>query len=173
MTKDGRKVVLRTPKWEDLDDLLEMINSLVDEKADIIRAEKVTREQEIDWLSLVLRRLEKDEVFYLVAQIDGRVVACSEVCRGSGSYDRHVGMLGIAVRNGFRDVGLGTETMQTLIDQSRTIELKVLTLSVFDTNKRAIHVYEKVGFKQTGKIPQKFFKGGKYVDEIIMMLLLV
>lgn len=34
---DGRKVVLRTPRWEDLDDLAEMINSLVEEKADIIK----------------------------------------------------------------------------------------------------------------------------------------
>ena len=33
--KDGRKVILRTPKWEDLDDLLELINSLVDEDAEI------------------------------------------------------------------------------------------------------------------------------------------
>jgi len=50
-TKGGRKVVLRTPKWEDLDDLLELINSLVDEKANISRTEKVSREEEIDWLS--------------------------------------------------------------------------------------------------------------------------
>jgi hypothetical protein len=33
MSKDGRNVVLRTPRWRDLDDLLELINSLVDEKA--------------------------------------------------------------------------------------------------------------------------------------------
>jgi hypothetical protein len=41
-------VVLRTLRWEDLDDLLEMINSLVEEKADIVRAEKVLRVDEID-----------------------------------------------------------------------------------------------------------------------------
>jgi hypothetical protein len=49
--RDGRKVVLRTIRWEDLDDLLEMINSLVEEKADIVRAEKVSRTEEIDWLA--------------------------------------------------------------------------------------------------------------------------
>jgi hypothetical protein len=27
--KDGREVILRTPKWEDIDDLLELINSLI------------------------------------------------------------------------------------------------------------------------------------------------
>lgn len=49
--RDGREVVLRTPKWEDLDDLLELINSLVEERADITRTKKVSREEEIDWLS--------------------------------------------------------------------------------------------------------------------------
>lgn len=39
--KDGRKVVLRTPEWEDLDDLLELIHSLVNEKADIARTKRV------------------------------------------------------------------------------------------------------------------------------------
>ena len=73
--KDGRKVVLRTPKWEDLDDFLEIINSLVDEGADILRTERVSKEEEIDFLSKVLSRLEKDEMFYLVAEVDGKVVA--------------------------------------------------------------------------------------------------
>jgi hypothetical protein len=30
--KNGRTVVLRKPKWEDLDDLLDFINSLVEEE---------------------------------------------------------------------------------------------------------------------------------------------
>jgi len=94
--RDGRKVVLRTIRWEDLDDLLEMINSLVEEKADIVRAEKVSRTEEIDWLARAFSRLEKDEVFYLVAEVDGKVVANSEIGRGYSSYDRHVGGIGIA-----------------------------------------------------------------------------
>jgi hypothetical protein len=37
-----------------LGDLLELINSLVEEKADIVRTEKVSRQEEIDWLELWL-----------------------------------------------------------------------------------------------------------------------
>jgi RimJ/RimL family protein N-acetyltransferase len=170
--RDCRKVVLRTIRWEDLDDLLEMINSLVEEKADIVRTEKVSRTEEIDWLAKALSRLEEDEVFYLVAEVDGKVVANSEIGRGYSSCDRHVGGIGIAIRDGFRDVGIGTEMMRTLIRQARAMGLKVLKLSAFENNERAIHVYEKVGFVQTGRIPRKFFKEGKYVDEIIMALLL-
>ena len=58
--KDGRKVVLRTPRRRDLDDLLELINSLVDEKAEIYVTQKFTREAEAKWLLEVLSRLKKD-----------------------------------------------------------------------------------------------------------------
>lgn len=77
-------------------------------------------------------------------------------------------MLGIAIRSSFRDIGIGTEMMKTLIKQAHAMGLKVLTLSAFATNKRAIHVYAKVGFLKTGRIPKKFFKENKYIDEIIM-----
>ena len=165
--KDGRKVVLRTPKWEDLDDFLELINSLVEERADILRTERVSKEEEIDFLSKVLSRLEKDEMFYLVAEVDGKVVAVSEISK-RGGYEKHVGVIGIAIRNGFRDLGIGTEIMKALVEQAQKMGLKVLTLSAFATNKPAIHVYEKVGFVQTGTIPKKHFKEGKYIDEIIL-----
>jgi len=171
IAKDSRKVVLRTPKWEDLDDFLELINSLVDEKAEIARTEKVSREEEIDWLSKVLSRLEKDETFYLVAEVDGKVVAVSEIGRRSG-YEKHVGVIGIAIRNEFRGLGIGTEMMKTLVMQAQEMDLKVLTLTAFASNKRAISVYEKVGFVQTGRVPKKHFKEGKYIDEIIMTKLL-
>jgi RimJ/RimL family protein N-acetyltransferase len=169
--EDGRKVVLRMPKWEDLDDLFELINSLVEEGAEIIRNEKVSMEEEIEWLSKTLASLEKDEIFFLVAEVDGKVIASSDIHPLRG-FERHVGVLGIVIKNGFRDVGIGTEMMKTLVEQASKMGLKVLTLSVFATNKRAIHVYEKVGFVQTGVIPKKHFKDGRYIDEIIMTKLL-
>ena len=167
IAKKGQKVVLRTPKWEDLDDLLELINSLVEEKAEITRTEKVSREEEIDFLSKVLSRLEKDETFYSVAEVGGKVVAISEIIRRSG-YEKHVGVIGIAIKNGLRDSGIGTEMMKTLVKQAQEIGLKVLTLTTFASNKRAIHVYEKIGFVQTGTVPKKHFKEAKYIDEVIM-----
>lgn len=166
--EDGQKTVLRTPKWEDVDDLLELINSLVEEGAEIYRAEKIqSREVEIDWLSRALVSLEKDEVLYMVAEVNGKVVASSDV-HTLGGYDKHVGVIGIVIKKDFRNLGIGTRMMQTLVDEAKKKGLKVLTLSVFASNKHAIHVYENVGFVQTGMIPKKHFKEGKYIDEMIM-----
>jgi len=161
--EDGREVVLRAPQWRDLDDLLDFINSLVEEEADICRDKKATREEEADWLGSLLADIEKGTMISIVAEIEGRVVANSEVRRRSGPMS-HVGSLGIAIKVGYRNMGIGTEMIKTLIDESRKMGLKVLVLEVFASNKRARHVYEKMGFKESGRIPKGIYRKGKYID---------
>ena len=165
--KDGREVILRTPRWEDLDDLMEFINSLVDEGVDIAMKRKVTRDEEADWLGRRFAVLEKGEGLNLVAEVDGKVIANSDLDMKSG-YSSHVGEIGIAIRGGYRNIGIGTEMLKTLIAQAEKKELRILILRLFATNKSAHHVYEKVGFKETGRVPKFFFKNGSYVDEVIM-----
>lgn len=169
--KDGSPVIIRTIRWEDLDDLLELINSLVEEGADIARDEKISREGEIDWLSETLASVEKDKKLYLVAEVNGKVIASFEI-QPLGGREKHVGVIGIVIKNGFRDIGIGTEAMKILVDQAPRMGLTVLTLSVFAVNTRALHVYEKVGFVQTGSVPKRAFKDGQYIDVIIMTNLL-
>jgi hypothetical protein len=60
--RDGRKVTLRAPRWSDVDDFTHFINSLVEEGADILMDKKVTREEEIDFVSHILSALEKDKM---------------------------------------------------------------------------------------------------------------
>lgn len=165
---DGRKVILRTSRWEDLDDFVELINSLVEEGADITMTQKVTRDEEADWLGRTLVNVEKENVFYLVTDVNGSVVANSELRKKRG-YSSHVGSLGIIIKKGFRDVGIGTEILKTLISRAETIGLEILTLRVFSSNERAFYVYEKLGFKEAGRIPKGLFKNGKYLDDIIMV----
>lgn len=169
--EDGSKVILRTPKWEDLDGLLELINSLVDEGAEISKNKKTTREEEINWLASLMAHVEKNETSFLVADIGGKVVGSSDVNPRTG-YESHVGSAGIVIKRAYRDVGIGTEIMRTQIDLAKKMGIKVLILTVFASNVKAIHVYEKVGFVQTGRIPRKHFKDGIYIDEVIMTNLL-
>jgi RimJ/RimL family protein N-acetyltransferase len=165
--KDGRNVIVRTPKWEDLDELLDLINSLVEERAEIIICDKVSRDEEADWLTDLLVRLEKDQAFFFVAEVDGKVVASSDLHVGRGTEAR-AGNVGIVVKKGFRNMGIGTGMIETIVKFARKRGLRVLVLSVFATNERAIHVYEKLGFVKCGRVSKKHFHRGKYVDEIIM-----
>ena len=172
VARDGRRVVLRAPRWEDLDDLLGLINSLVEEEAEIVVNERVTRDGEVEWLASVLARVERDEFVHLVAEVDGRVVASADLHPGRGS-DSHVGVVGIVVKDGFRGVGVGTRMLEVIVDVARKRGLRLLVLSVFASNVRAVRLYERVGFVRCGLVPLRHFSKGKYVDEVVMAKSLV
>ena len=165
--KDGRKVVLRRIRWEDLDDCIEFINSLVEEHAEILRDTNVTREEEADWLGSRLARIEKGQEIGVVAEVDGKMVANSEVEK-RGSYMSHLGYLGIGIKKGYRGIGIGSRLMQTLIDESKKMGLEILVLDVFDINEGAKALYKKMGFKEAGRIPRGIHKDGKYIDLVRM-----
>ena len=65
--------------------------------------------------------------------------------------------------------GLGSEAIILLLDYAFNIlSLAKVYLRVLEFNKRALRVYEKVGFKIVGRLRRHKFRGGKFWDEIIM-----
>jgi len=43
-----------------------------------------------------------------------------------------------------------------------------MQLEVFEKNERAIHVYQKMGYKVNGRIPEGVLQNGEYMDVLIM-----
>ncbi len=165
--RDGRKVTLRAPKWGDLDDMLQFINGLVEEKAMILMNEKQTRDQEIGWMSTLLSNVEKDKMVGVVAEVEGKFAGSCEITPKRG-YSSHLGTLGISLVAEYRDLGIGQEMMLEAEKQVKRLGVEVVDLEVFATNARAIHTYEKVGYEITGKIPEALKFGGEFVDALIM-----
>lgn len=171
--KNGKTVTLRALKWEDLDDLVVLINKLVEERGTnsdlgIVADKRQTKEKEAEWLSRQLTGIETGNVFSVAAEVEGRVVANSEVTRGRFSDTFHHGHLGIAALKEYRGLGIGLEMMKTLVRESRKAGLKTVQLEVFENNAQAIHVYEKVGFRQVGRIPKKIHRGRRFFDAVLM-----
>jgi RimJ/RimL family protein N-acetyltransferase len=165
---DGRKAILRAPKWDDLDDFLALINELVDEHADILRNTHSTRDEETEWLADRLSAIEKGNLIALIAEVDGRVVGSSDVAQRmpENPQHKHVGVLGIAMLKNARGLGLGKMLIGSLLQLSKQAGLKIIILDVFETNKVARRLYERVGFVEVGKIPKAINQHGKYIDLI-------
>lgn len=70
------------------------------------------------------------------------------------------------------DKGLGTDVMRTMLRHGfETLNLHRIYLRVFETNPRAIRVYEKIGFTHEGRLRQHHYLEGRYVDELMMAML--
>jgi putative acetyltransferase len=164
---NGDTATLRAPDWKDLDDLTDYINNLVEEHAEITMTTPVRREGEAQWLGQRLSEIENDRTIMLVADVNGQVVSVGEVERLTGERS-HTGYLGIGVAKNKRGTGLAKKMMMTLLELAKKTGLKVVILDVFATNIVAIRLYQRVGFKEVGRIPKGILRDGNYIDLIRM-----
>ncbi|KAF8272245.1 acyl-CoA N-acyltransferase [Lactarius quietus] len=80
--------------------------------------------------------------------------------------------LGIALRRGFLGMGYGTEAIKWAVGYGfKELGLHRVQLTVNETNERAIAAYRKVGFVEEGRLRKALWKGGKFVDIILMAIL--
>jgi len=70
------------------------------------------------------------------------------------------------------DKDYGTEAIKLMLDYGfKTLNFHRIELGVMEYNGRAIHVYEKVGFKREGKKREAWYIDGKWCDVIVMSIL--
>jgi RimJ/RimL family protein N-acetyltransferase len=82
-------------------------------------------------------------------------------------------LLGISVRQGWRNQGVGSKLLAQAIEWVR--QSGVITrieLYVYARNQAAIHLYEKFGFEVEGRRRRALYQNGEYLDDWVMALLL-
>jgi len=116
-------------------------------------------------------RGREDRAFFVIETLEGR-----RAIGGCGLMDidaaSRTAVLGMWVARPHWDRGYGTDATRTLCRFGfRHMNLQRIELNVFATNPRAVHVYEKVGFRLEGTRRRSQFRGGGYVDSYLMGLL--
>lgn len=97
---------------------------------------------------------------YLVYLIENKVVGFINY---NEIYDR-VEIINFNVLDFFQNRHIGSRLMEELINNSIKNNIKNITLEVREDNERAIHLYEKYGFKKVA-IRKKYYND---VDGILM-----
>lgn len=171
-SKKGNEVVFRYPTPTDFADMYSFACDIGSEDTFVALDAPPTEAEEHDFFERMIREVKEKESIYLMAYVDGAFAGNGRVNRGKGRH-RHTGSMGISLRSAFRGGGIGTELMKSLIDEARTLGLRLLTLTCFETNAPALHVYEKLGFQKAGVIPGAIAYKGQYIGEVHYYLPLV
>jgi RimJ/RimL family protein N-acetyltransferase len=115
----------------------------------------------------VLEGLRKDNP-QLVALQDDRVVGWCDIWRPELPVYNHVGVLGMGVLKEFRGRGLGWRLIEATLKCARDVGIERVELTVYASNKRAIRLYESVGFVHEGVKRKGRKLDGKYEDVLMM-----
>lgn len=171
-SKKGNDVVFRYPEASDYADMYAFACDIGSEDTFVSLAAPPTEKEERDFFTSMLESVEKKESIYIMAYVGGMFAGNARVNRGKGRHE-HSGSIGISLRAAFRDEGIGTELMKSLIDEARDTGLRLLTLTCFETNAPALHVYEKLGFQKAGVTPGAISYKGQYIGEVHLYLPLI
>ncbi len=164
--RDGRQVVIRPVRMDDAESTLRNVNRIGAEEVYIMIEEGPDLENEKDWLS----HFDGVRNVLFVAVADGEVIGAADCHAGSYPKDRHVGGLGIAIQDGWREAGLGRRMMERVLEWMRRRGFAKAELAVFATNGRARRLYESLGFVEEGNRRRHVRIRGEYVDEVLMGL---
>ena len=172
---NGERIRLRATEMEDIPLFLNWVNDEeITESLDIIYPLSCAEEEQ--WYTNMIGRpkAEHNMVIEIQQQSQGEANIPIGTCKFFNiDWRNRSGELSIMIgEKEFWDQGFGTEAMRLLLKHGfHSLNLHRICLQVFANNKRAIHVYEKVGFKQEGVFRQAFYKHGKYIDIQLMSVL--
>ena len=136
-----------------LPDYLAMVND-IDRVARFIgrRLDPIPAEKERQWVRQKLA--EKAVLFSMLEKGTGAFIGNIElmdVADGAGE-------LGIAITASMQERGFGTEAIPALVCYGMdTLGLRRIFLKVYPDNARAIHVYEKCGFREYDRTEKDVF----------------
>lgn len=175
ISSKGNSVVIRYPIEKDVVSLHQYINTLhaEDTYLSMLGGPPVTFAQEKQFVEKILKAIKSDTARVFVVTVESKIIGICDLWKEREARQQHVGVLGISLLPQYRDEGIGTQLMKFLIGQGRDMGLRLIRLTCFANNPRALHLYEKLGFRKVGVLPGALLYQKRYVDQVIMYLPLV
>lgn len=170
--KDGRKALLRSPKDEDIQGVLDYLYVSAGETEFILRypeeCSKYTAEGE---KALFDRINASGNEAMLVCLVDGKVAGNCQIAWKTGLKTRHRASVAIALLKEYWNQGIGTRMFREMIRiAEENPDLLQMELEFVEGNTRARALYEKMGFRITGVHPNAIrLKDGTLLNEYSMI----
>lgn len=171
LLKNGKNVVIRKPKLEDAESIINVMSIADTETLFLARnpgefSTSVNREREI-----ITNILNDKDVAWFVAVYEDKVIGqCSVgLVRKSARY-RHRAEVVFVILKEYWNLGIGGKMMEECIKWCKDKGVTQMELDVVKDNNKAIKMYRDFGFEITGIISKALhYQDGTYADEYIMI----
>lgn len=168
----GDKVKIRALEKDDLDSIMEHWNNY-ESRIGLGFLVPMSSMMEAEFIEHVHNsaKNQKSYIFAIENLTSGEFLGTCGI--DSINWTNRTAELGISIHNpANHSKGYGTDTMKCLLKFGFNIlNLHRIELWVMEYNERAIHVYNKVGFKEVGRKREAYFLQGSYHDIVVMDIL--
>ena len=169
--KDGRTATILSPRDQDINGVIEYLKISAAETEFILRypeeCDKYTYEAE---KAIFDRMNASEDEAMLICLVDGKVAGNCGIHFSNKLKTRHRAGVAIALCKEFWNLGIGTRMFEEMEKLALTkTYVQILELDFVEGNTRARALYEKMGYKITGRRPEAIcLKDGKLLDEYMM-----
>ena len=152
-------MVIRDFKDSDLDRMLEIWNAVVEDGIYFGAEIPFDRTSGTDYFHQLVRCC-------VAVDEDDRVIGLYTLSANNFGRAGHIGNASYAVDEKHRGRHIGEALVRDSLMKAKEAGFRIMQFNaVLNQNKRALHVYEKIGFTDLGTIPGGFrVKDGSYVD---------
>lgn len=166
-----QEVIVEEAQLSDAKALVDLL-SQASQETDFVVAETILSQEDME--IFLERHLESVNEICLVVRVGKELAGVLNVSSTSSPQTNHIGDIFIAVQEKYWGYGLGSLLMEVALDWAyHTPVIRRLELTVQDRNSRAVHLYEKFGFKiEATKERGAKTKDGEFLDVYLMSRLI-
>ena len=115
----------------------------------------------------------RDQHVLLVAEISGEVVGFA----GYGAFRSKDGYIttvedSVFLKDGCRGRGVGTKLLTRLLAEARARGVHSMVAAVTSENQASVALHTSLGFVQAGRLPQVGHKFGRWLDLLLLQIIL-
>lgn len=171
LLKNDLQLILRQAEPRDAEQLLAYLNQVAGESENLTFGPGEFGLSVQEERAFLLQMAESPTSLYLIAEIAGEIVGTLTFSTGKRPRLQHAGEFGISILRSYWNLGVGSRMLEYLIDWARqTDAIRKINLRVRVDNLPAIHLYEKYGFVQEGRVTREFYLREQFVDVYMMGL---
>lgn len=165
-----KKIILRSCSYDDAYEFLDFFKQVSGESENMVRyPEEINIAPEKE--AQILERIANSYDQWSIGLFNGKELIgnINFGCVGNRIKIKHRASFGITIKKDYWNLGLGTLLISEMLEILNDKGYEQVELEVLASNASAIHLYEKMGFKECGRIPHGIkLKNGEYVDLISM-----
>ncbi|SKB64493.1 Protein N-acetyltransferase, RimJ/RimL family [Acetoanaerobium noterae] len=170
-TIDGRKIkwILRSPVQSDGNQLSEVRLKIDGETENLDREYGEAYMSPEDFEKLIYTDSIAEKSIFLVAEVEDKIVGFARCVGNKLRRFEHKADFGICILEDYWGYGIGSTILENILAWADEVGIEKISLTVIETNNKAIDLYKKYGFVEEGRlVKDRRHRDGNYYNTVIM-----